>query len=123
MKFREYIDRYYPIREKVMRKLKDPVQRVMEEDDLPCDDVRAVDGQLQKVVYLNTDEYVSVLDLLSNTKEDIEKMPDCDYKSTWLAYMENVHVEDMTLEELVGMSREYKQNQLRRKGMAEQCMS
>lgn len=106
-----------------MRKLKDPVQRVMEEDDLPCDDVRAVDGQLQKVVYLNTDEYVSVLDLLSNTKEDIEKMPDCDYKSTWLAYMENVHVEDMTLEELVGMSREYKQNQLRRKGMAEQCMS
>lgn len=123
MKFREYIDRYYPIREKVMRKLKDPVQRVMEEDDLPCDDVRAVDGQLQKVVYLNTDEYVSVLDLLSNTKEDIEKMPDCDYKCTWLAYMENVHVEDMTLEELVGMSREYKQNQLRRKGMAEQCMS
>lgn len=123
MKLREYIDKYYPIREKVMRKLKNPVQRVLEMDDLPCDDVRAVDGQLQKIIYVNDEEYVSVVDILSYTKGDIDKMSDCDFKSAWLAYMENVHVEDISIEELMRVSKEYVKNQRQRREMAEKCMS
>lgn len=123
MKLREYINEYYPIRDKVLRKLKNPVQRVMEMDDLPCDEVRAVDGQLQKVIYINDEEYVPVIDILSYTREDIEKMPSCDFKNAWLAYMENVCTEDVSLEELMSVSREYVKNQCRRKEMAEKCMS
>ena len=123
MKLREYIDQYYPIREKVMQRLKDPVQRVMEMDDLPCDDVRVVDGQLQKVIYINDEEFVPIVDILSYTREDIDKMADCDFKSAWLVYMENVHVEDISIEELMKVSKEYVKNQRLRREMAEKCMS
>jgi len=124
MKMREYIDRFYPIREKVEQKIKDPVQRVLEEDDLPCDEVLPVNGALQKVVYINTSEYVPVIELLSYSKQDIEKLPvGDDFRSTWEVYMENVDVQIVTIQELISASQDYMQLQKRRKEMVDRCTS
>ncbi len=124
MKMRDYIDQFYPIREKVEQKVKNPVQRVLEADDLPYDEVLPVNGVLQKVVYINNSDYVAVVELLSYSKQDIETMPaNDDLRVTWEAYMENVDVQVVTVQELISASKEYVQLQKRRKEMVDQCTS
>lgn len=122
MKMREYIDTCYPIREKVEQKIKDPVQRVLEADDLPCDDVMSMNGVLQKVVYINASDYVAVVELLSYSRQDIEKLPvGDDFRSAWEAYMENVDVQVVTVQELISASKDYMQLQKRRREMVDRC--
>lgn len=121
MTFKEYIKEYHPIKEQVYRKLKDPVSLILERDDLPCDEVRAVDGVLQKVVYISDEEFVPVFDLLSYTKEDVEKLKDADFKKVWLAYMENVDVQDLDIDSIITASKEYQNSRKRKKELIMKC--
>jgi len=118
----EYIDDYYPIRDQVERKIKDPITMIMEKDDLPCDDVKAVDGKLQKVVYMTDDEYIPVIELLSYVREEVERMPDSDFKEVWFAYMDNITVNDMDLRTIVEVSKQYTTAKERKEELVKKCM-
>lgn len=122
MTLKEYIRDYHPIKEQVQRKLKSPITLILEQDSLPCDGVKPVDGTLQKIVYISDDEYVPVLDLLSYTKEDIEKLGDEDFKSTWFAYMENVDSDDVDINSIMMASKEYQAAKKRKKELITKCM-
>lgn len=103
MSFIEYIDTYYNARDRIYSKMKNPIQRVMEADGLPCDAVKMVDGELQKVVYLNDDgsDFITVVELITYTKDEVEKINDKELKEVYYAYMDNVHVEDVNIKEII----------------------
>lgn len=117
----EYIKEYHSIDEQVKRKLKDPVTLVMERDSLPCDDVLPVDGKLQKVVFYTADDYISVVDLLSYSKKDIDEQENVELRETWYAYMENVEQKVLDLEELMSVSKQYVEAQQRKRELAAKC--
>jgi len=75
----------------------------MEADGLPCDAVKMVEGELQKVVYLNDDgsDFITVVELITYTKDEVEKMNDKELKEVYYAYMDNVHVEDVNIKEII----------------------
>lgn len=103
MTFVEYINTYYDARDRIYSKMKNPIQRVMEADGLPCDAVRVVDGELQKVVFLNDDgdDVIPVVELITYTNEEIEKINDSALKEVYYAYMDNVRIEDVNIKEII----------------------
>lgn len=103
----EFTRDIYKIEDRVQRICQDPVKMVMENDDLPCDGVRCIDGEMQKVIEVSSDVYIPVLELISYTKEDIEASNDEDLKAVWEAYMGNVKIEYLTFEGIMAAARDY----------------
>ena len=58
---------------------------------------------MQKVVYLNDDgsDFITVVELITYTKDEVEKMNDKELKEVYYAYMDNVHVEDVNIKEII----------------------
>lgn len=116
----EYIKEFYPITQNVLNVVRDPAQAVMERDDLPCDAVMYIDGAYHKVVYINdAGEFITVDSLFEYSPEEIERMPPCDLKETWTAYMENVIIEDIDILTLSKYGKLYIE-QWKKKGMVNQ---
>lgn len=102
MFIQEYIKDYYPIEDKIKAKKTNPLKAIMESDSLPYDSIAVIDGTPQKVMFVTDDRVVPVMELLSWTAEDIEKVEKADpeYANAWKAYMDNVDVEDFDFESL-----------------------
>lgn len=100
MKIQEFIETKYGVG-RYKKLISDPYEMVMEQDDLPCDDIRLVDGRLQKVVFLNDEDFITVLELLSYTKEEMGRSKDSDLRNVYFAYMENVTISPMDLESIM----------------------
>lgn len=102
----EYVREVYPIQDKIARILKDPRQVILERDDLPCDDVKMVDGVYQKVVYISDDEFVPVVDLLDYREDDMaEASPEL--RKVWENYINSVSIEICDFESLASEARAY----------------
>ena len=125
MNFVEFIKNEYPEAiEKIKAYKSDPITRIMESDDLPYDDIRVVEGQLQKVVYLNDDDVITVFDLLTYTKEDIESMKDNEeLKAAYMGYMDLVDITDMTIDNIMKSVQEYKAVKESKGKLLEKCIS
>lgn len=124
MNLKQYIEERYPIKDKLEHLKKNPYARVRDADFLPYDDIIVVDGILQKVVKLKDDEYITVMDLISYTKEDIDKMSECVLKTAWTTYMENVEITDVTEKEfdaLQRLSRQYSEHVALREEQLYKC--
>lgn len=117
----EFIDDYYPIDDLIKEVKCDPIQRVLNNDDLPCDDVRFIDGELQKVVEISADVYVPVVEILSYCKEDVDAMTDTDFKNTYYTYMTLIDVEDVTIENIMSASRDYRKNKQAKDSLLNKC--
>lgn len=117
----EYCTEYRPIHEKIALIKSDPIKRVLEMDSLPCDGVKMIDGQLQKVVEITSDSYISVIDLLSYSKEDVDKMTDVDFKSVYYAYMDNIDLTDISVESLMTAVRDYSANKDKKRELLNKC--
>lgn len=105
MTFRDYIKTKFPIDKIIDDIVSDPVTAVMENDDLPCDAICVIDGVLQKAIELSDGTYMSVINLLSYTKEDVEKMTDEDFKKVYQSYMDNIEIESYTIESIMSSVR------------------
>lgn len=109
MTFREYVVEHYPIKDKVERVKSNPKQRIMESDFLPCDDVRYINGELQKAVQLEDGDWVPVIDFLMHEPEDVQKMNlSEEWKQAYFAYREYVSNDDVTFADIMGAVKEYK---------------
>lgn len=115
----DFIEKEYDITPRLRAKYADPIKRIEEEDDLPFDEIKCIDGDYLKVVYINDDNYITVIDLLSYRKEDVEKMEPSDFKDTYIAYMQNVTIEEGQLEFLMTTAREYKKTREHKKELVE----
>lgn len=122
MTLKEYIKEYYPIKEKLQIIKSDPIKMIMEQDDLPYDSIVSVDGKLQKVVYISEEDFIPVLEILSYSKEEVEKSKDIEFKEVWKTYMDNVEITDLNLENLMTISKEYIESRKRKEALLKQCI-
>ena len=107
MTLREYIDEQYPVNNLIEHYTKDPYTRVMNADFLPYDKICMYDGKLQKVVEISDDEVIPVLDLLSYDERDVVKCSQ-EFKDAYYAYMDNIVLESVDVQDIIHMSRNYK---------------
>lgn len=109
---RQFIMNCYDIDNLVRAKLQDPLKQIMEEDCLPCDAVRPVDGTLQKVVFLDDteDEYISVVELLSMDEDDARKHENADMFDIWSTYMSELVIEPLTMDMLINSAKLFMQS-------------
>lgn len=117
MTFEDYIEEMYPIKSKVEAIRKDPIREVLENDFLPYDDICVFEGELQKVVETSKGDIIPVLDLLSYSKEDVEKMNDPAFKEVWEGYMDCVNVEDFNIQNILNIASTYRQNKQKKAEM------
>ena len=110
MFLRDYIEEQYPIKGIIERYTNDPVKRIMDADCFPFDKICMYEGQLQKCVEISADEVISVLDLLSYTKEDAEKVSP-EFFEVYNAYMDNIVMESLDIQDIINISRVYKKQQ------------
>lgn len=116
MTLREYIEEHYPIRDKIERIKSDPRKQIMDSDFLPCDDVKFINGELQKAVQLEDGEWVAVMDFLTHEPDDVRKMNiKEEWKQAYFAYMEYVSNDDVAFADIMSAVREYKTHMARKK--------
>lgn len=109
MVLRDYIQEQYPIKGIIERYASDPYTRIMNADCLPYDRICMYDGKLQKVVEVSDEEVIPVLDVLSWEESDLEGCSQ-EYKDIYHAYMDNVVLESLDVQEIINLSKSYKQS-------------
>lgn len=101
MTFQEYIKKHYDVSARIRARIINPKEVIKNRDDLPYDDIKYVDGELQKIVYIDDDDFISVAELISYTIDDISKIPNNDLKQLYDNYMSQINVEDVDLLSLI----------------------
>lgn len=102
MNILEYIETQYPIRDKVAAKLEDPYERVANNDDLPYDVVGPDEsGRVTKLVEVDDDRFISVVDLMSHSREDIIALNDAALLVVWENYMSQIDIHDMNITDIL----------------------
>lgn len=104
----DFIRDKYPIEDRIRSMQANPYQVVANEDGLPYDEIGPdEDGNITKLVIVNDDgRKVSVVDLITSTKEELERDPEL--KNAYDIYMTQVEIEDVNLSDIKRMANSYK---------------
>lgn len=98
----EFIEQQYPIRDKVASRLVDPYERVANNDDLPYDVVGPDEsGRLTKLVEIEDNRFISVVDLISLSAEDVAALNDPPLLTVWENYMSQIDMQDMNITDIL----------------------
>lgn len=98
----DFIREQYPIRDKLAARLSDPYERVANSDDLPYDVIGPDEfGHYTKLVEIDDERFISVVDLISYSREDVIAMHDPDLLSVWDNYMNQIDVHDMNFTDIL----------------------
>ena len=110
MKLPEYVRTIYPIKDIVMQIKMNPIKLIAEQDDLPYDSIRQVDGEFRKVVeFGDSDGFIPVIDLVSLTEEDLTRINNPDLTALYRTYMTKVEVLNLDFQEILQVSKAYRQ--------------
>lgn len=112
MTFKEYIETKYDVKETIKARTSDPIKAVLDNDDFEFDEIRMVDGELQKVVYINEEEFITVFELLCYSEKDIPNMSP-ELREVYTNYMQDITVEKWSLEALRQSARAYRKERRR----------
>lgn len=108
MNIKEFIASQYPIKDRVRDKLSDPYKRIAEMDSLPYDVIGPDDnGIVTKLVEIDETTFIPVMELITYTRDDVEKMNDEAFKIAYFAYMDNVDVMDVSFVDLQECARAF----------------
>lgn len=87
MTFKEFIETKYDIRDRIKTLKSDPIKDFVDSDIFPCDFVGMEDGHMVKMLYYaDGSKEISVFDLLSYNKSDIDKIGDKDLSDIYNTY-------------------------------------
>lgn len=115
MNILDFIETEYPIREQVKDRLSDPYKRIEESDSFPYDCIaRDEDGRLVKMVELEDETLVPVIEIMATTEEDAKVDPRCGFYDVWTAYMSNIVIEDVNVTDILESVKLYKKYQAKR---------
>lgn len=116
MNILEFIESQYPIRDRVAARLVDPYDRVANSDDLPYDVIGPDDtGHFTKLVEIEDNRFISVVDLISYSRDDVEKMGDAALLLVWENYMSMIDLRDMNITDILECVKAHKSVVDRRK--------
>lgn len=102
MNILQFIETQYPIKDKVAAKLVDPYDRVANNDDLPYDVIGPDEsGHFTKLVEVDDSRFVSVVDLISYSREDVVAMNDPAMLVVWENYMSQIDLKDLNITDIL----------------------
>lgn len=94
----EFIETQYPIKERVLAKLENPYKRIEAMDDLPFDKIGPDEfGNITKLVEVEEGRYVSVMELMGYSKEELVSSKDEALLHVWEVYMSQIDLEDLNI--------------------------
>lgn len=112
----EFIEQQYPIKQRVQERLQDPYKRIADSDDLPYDIIGPDEfGNVTKLVEIDNDRYISVMELIGYTQEEIDKSDDAALAIAYEAYMSQVNFEDLNILDIMESVRMHANTVRRRK--------
>jgi len=112
----EFIEQQYPIKQRVQERLQDPYKRIADSDDLPYDIIGPDEfGNVTKLVEIDNDRYISVMELIGYTQEEIDKSDDAALAIAYEAYMSQVDFEDLNILDIMESVRMHANTVRRRK--------
>lgn len=116
MNILQFIHQYYPIEERIKDKLADPYKRIEQMDDLPYDKIGPDEyGNITKLVEVDEVTDIPVIDLISISKEEIDRSDNEALREVWYAYMDQVDITDVNIVEIMECVKLYKNNSERRR--------
>lgn len=102
MQIVEFIEQQYPIRDKVVCKLEDPYKRIANMDDLPFDIIGPDEvGHITKLVEVEDSRFISVLELIGMTRDDVVHTGDSALLIVWENYMSQIDLHDMNIVDIM----------------------
>lgn len=106
----EFIEKYYPIKSKIAAIQSDPYKRIADADDLPYDIIGPDEyGQITKLVEVEEGRYVSVMDLLGYSADELSAAGDPALLNIYNIYMEQVDLEDVNLIDITASVKKHKE--------------
>lgn len=103
-----FIETQYPIKDKVKARLENPYKRIEAMDDLPYEKIGPDEfGNITKLVEVEENRYISVVELIGMTKEEVMKSNDLPLQTTWEAYMSQIDLEDINIIDIMDSVRQY----------------
>lgn len=98
----EFITEQYPIRERVQARLEDPYKKIENNDDLPFDKIGPDEfGNITKLVEIEDNRYISVMDIIGYTREEIEHSGDIPLLIAYDTYMSQINLEDINIVDIM----------------------
>ena len=114
MTITQFILEKYPIKEKLKTILSDPYSLIENEDGLPFDVIAPDEyGHLTKQVYVSDERMVSVMELISYSREELDS--DIELQNVWDIYMSQIEIEEVNFMDIKQSARAYKEH-LKAKG-------
>ena len=102
MNILEFIETQYPIKERVLAKLENPYKRIEEMDDLPYDKIGPDEfGNVTKLVEVEEGRYVSVMELMGYSREELVASKDETLLLVWEVYMSQIDLEDLNIVDIM----------------------
>lgn len=103
-----FIETQYPIKDKVRARLENPYKRIETSDDLPYDKIGPDDfGTITKLVEVDENRYISVMELIGMTKDEVAKSDDIALQTVWEAYMSQIDLEDLNIIDIMESVRQH----------------
>lgn len=113
----EFIQTQYPIRDKIVSKLEDPYTRIANMDDLPFDLIGPDEvGHVTKLVEVEDCRYISVVELIGMTKEDVAAANDPALELVWENYMSQIDLHDMNIIDIMECVHQHQVIEAERRG-------
>lgn len=98
----EFIETQYPIKDRVKARLEDPYARIANMDDLPYDVIGPDEnGQITKLVEIDDERTISVMDLIGMSEDEVTKTNDEALIGVWKVYMSQIDLEDMNIADIM----------------------
>lgn len=112
----QFIQEQYPIRDRVQAKLEDPYTRIANMDDLPYDLIGPDEvGHITKLVEVDDSRYISVVELIGMTREDIIAANDSALELVWENYMSQIDLHDLNIVDIMECVKQHQSIEQERK--------
>lgn len=114
----QFITEHYPIADRIKECFNNPYQLIEQANDLPFDKIGPdQDGNITKLVVIDDERTISVLDLISLSKFEMEN--DVALQEIYEIYMQQVELQQVNIADIMESVHLYRASQLRRQEQAD----
>lgn len=110
MTMKEYVQKNGTLMNYIKSKSMTIYDRIMNSNFLPADDIREVDGQLKKVIYIDKDNDIvwALDDFLWMTDDEVQKL-DMEYQEAFYNYVALIDRTDLDVKDIINQLKEFRE--------------
>lgn len=114
----DFITEHYPIQSRIKECFNNPYQLIESSNDLPFDKIGPdQDGNITKLVIIDDERVISVMELIGLSEEELKHDPDL--KEIHEIYMQQIELKEVNIIDIMESINLYRASQLRRQEQAD----